>query len=148
MSEVDLSANITKSAVDLSELMRARPELADAVLLENGARYLVVFNDESTCKLEPSFLERLRDYRRELYLSLVVDVAGGAPLLSKHVVGIAFQEGRLSRFTVPRDQFVDLGHVVCSIRMKSDSINDSISELAAEQVEAVTYFLIHHLSQL
>lgn len=140
--EVGSESNITKTAEELSQLMRVKPELTDGVLLDHGAKNVVVFNDERLHELGNELSHQiLRDQKRELYLAMIVDVANGAPLLTKHVVGIAFQGGRVTRFSIPRDEFGDFGRVLCSIRLKAP-------EISSDQAEAVAYLLIHRLSQL
>lgn len=144
-----MSEQLKKYVTDLSELMKTKPELTDSSLLTLGQQSLALFMDYNYGKS----IENFQELMQTVYMDTIIDLANGGTLLNTHVIGVAFKNGKLTRFTIPYTQTLSVGTVVCSIRLKGIVARESDAEiepveLSQEQLNAAIYLLINRVSKL
>ncbi len=134
---------------ELSELMTNRPDLLDPKIIKLGKDSLAVFVDFNYGVSLPGYRELMKD----LYVEAILDLAAGMPLLKKHILGVAFKNSKLMRFSVPFSESNDLGTVVSSVSLKSlkafekHRLEKNI-ELNQDELNAAIYYLINQVSML
>lgn len=142
-----MEIDIRNSVFELAHLMNAKPYLIETGLVNAGAAFLGLYEDENF----GDRFQNLTDLKTELFLTVCEDLAMGAVALKTSAIGLQFVNGSIRTFMTPYGS-LDGANVLFSISIRKVAAfknwrNVSEIDFQPAELHSGIYFITHCLAE-